>query len=64
VWRKKGTAHQHNLIPTVKYGEGSIMVCGFFAASGPGQLAIINGKRNPQVYKDILQENIRLYVCQ
>jgi hypothetical protein len=27
VWRKKGTAHQHqNFIPTVKYGGGSIMV--------------------------------------
>uniref|UniRef100_A0AAZ3SHC0 Transposase Tc1-like domain-containing protein n=1 Tax=Oncorhynchus tshawytscha TaxID=74940 RepID=A0AAZ3SHC0_ONCTS len=50
VWRKKGTANQHkNLIPIVKYGGGSTMVCGCFAASGPGQLAIINGKMNPQV---------------
>ena len=65
VWRKKGTAHQHqNLIPTVKYGGGSIMVWGCFAASGPGQLAIIDGKMNSQVYQDILQENVRLSVCQ
>ena len=57
VWRKKGTAHQHqNLIPTVNYGGGSIMVWGCFAASGPGQLAIIDGKRNSQVYQDVLQE--------
>ncbi|CDQ64762.1 unnamed protein product [Oncorhynchus mykiss] len=44
---KKGTAHQHqNLIPTVKYGGGSIMVWGCIAASGPGQPAIIDGKMN------------------
>ena len=42
---KKSTAHQHpNLIPTVNYGGGRIMVWGCFAASGPGQLAIIDGK--------------------
>jgi hypothetical protein len=65
VWRKKGTAHQHkNLIPTVKSGGGSLMVWGCFAASGPGQLAIINGKMYSQVYQDILQENGRLSVRQ
>ena len=65
VWRKKGTAHQHkNLIPTVKYGGGSIMVWGCFATSGPGHLAIIAGKITSQVYQDILQENVRLSVCQ
>jgi hypothetical protein len=35
-----------------------------FAASGPGQLAIIDGKMNSQVYKDILQENVFLSVRQ
>ena len=63
VLGKKGTAHQHqNLIPTVKSSRGSIMVWGCFAASGPGQLAIIDGKMNSQVYQDILQENVRLSV--
>ena len=62
---KKGTAHQHqNLIPTVNYGGGSIVVWGCFASSGPGQLAIINGKMNSQVSQDILQENVRLSVRQ
>jgi hypothetical protein len=57
VWRKKGTAYQHqNLIPTVKYGGGS--------TSGPRQLAIIDGQMNSQVYQDILQENVRLSVHQ
>ena len=50
---KKDTAHQHqNLFPIVKYGGVSIMVWGCFAASGPGQLAIIGGKMNSQVYQD------------
>ena len=39
-----GTVHHHqNLIPTVKYGGGGIMVWGCFALSGPGQIAIIGG---------------------
>ena len=62
---KKGPAHQHqNLISTVKYGGGSIMLWGCFAASGPGQLAVIDGKIHSQVYQDILQENVRLFVHQ
>jgi hypothetical protein len=49
---KKGTAHQRqNLILSVKYGGGSIMVWGCFAASGPGQFAIIDGKMNSQEFK-------------
>uniref|UniRef100_A0A8C5R032 Transposase n=1 Tax=Leptobrachium leishanense TaxID=445787 RepID=A0A8C5R032_9ANUR len=65
VWRKKGTAHQHqNLIPTVKHGGGSIMVWGCFAASGPGRIVVIDGKMNSRVYQDILQENIRPSVRQ
>uniref|UniRef100_T1E4C8 Transposase n=1 Tax=Crotalus horridus TaxID=35024 RepID=T1E4C8_CROHD len=65
VWRKKGTAHQHqNLIPTVKHGGGSIMVWGCFAASGPGRIVVIDGKMNPTFYQDILQENVRPSVRQ
>ena len=40
------------------------MVWSCFAASGPGLLAIIDVKMNSQVYQDILQENVRLSVCQ
>uniref|UniRef100_A0AAR2JTD1 Uncharacterized protein n=1 Tax=Pygocentrus nattereri TaxID=42514 RepID=A0AAR2JTD1_PYGNA len=54
------TAHQHqNLIPTVKYGGGGMMVWGCFAASRPGRIAVINRKMNSQVYQDILQGNLR-----
>ena len=40
------------------------MVWGSSAASGPAQLAIIDGKMNSQVHQDILQENVRLSVRQ
>ena len=62
-WCAVPSKHQ-NLIPTVKYGEGNIMVWIWFAASGPGQLAVIDGKINSQVYQDIFQENVRLPVRQ
>uniref|UniRef100_A0A8C5LSX0 Transposase n=1 Tax=Leptobrachium leishanense TaxID=445787 RepID=A0A8C5LSX0_9ANUR len=65
VWRKKGTAHQHqNLISTVKHGGGSIMVWGCFAASGPGRIVVIDGKMNSRVYQDLLQENVSSSVRQ
>ena len=60
VWRTAGTAHHHqNLIPTVKFGGGSIMVWACFAGSGPGQMEIINGKMDSQVYQNILQKNLK-----
>ncbi|KAK3522610.1 hypothetical protein QTP86_027195 [Hemibagrus guttatus] len=49
--------------PGVKYGGGSVMVWGCFAASGPGRLAVINGTMNSAVYQKILKENVRPSVC-
>ncbi|KAK3521940.1 hypothetical protein QTP70_020054 [Hemibagrus guttatus] len=64
VWRKSNTAFQKkNIIPTVKYGGGSVMVWGCFAASGPGRLTVINGTMNSAVYQKILKENVRPSVC-
>ncbi len=57
---KSNTAFQKkNIIPTVKYGGGSVMVWGCFAASGPGRLAVINGTMNSAVYQKILKDNVR-----
>uniref|UniRef100_A0A9J7ZRY6 Transposase n=1 Tax=Cyprinus carpio carpio TaxID=630221 RepID=A0A9J7ZRY6_CYPCA len=53
------TFQKKNIIPTVKYGGGSVMVRGCFAASGPGRLAVINGTMKSAVYQKILKENVR-----
>ncbi|KAK3538185.1 hypothetical protein QTP70_032718 [Hemibagrus guttatus] len=54
-----GKYSKKNIIPTVKYGGGSVMVWGCSAASGPGRLAVINGTMNSAVYQNILKENVR-----
>ncbi|KAK1789439.1 hypothetical protein P4O66_015367 [Electrophorus voltai] len=56
----KVTAFQkRNIIPRVKYGGGSVMVWGCFAASGPGRVAVVNGTMNSAVYQKILKENVQ-----
>ncbi len=64
IRRKTNTAfHQTNIIPTVKYGGGNVMVWGCFAASGPGWFARIDGTMNSARYQKILKENVRPSVC-
>ena len=55
TWRRKGAAYHENIIPTVKYGGAKLMIWACFAASGPGQLGIIEMKMNSQIYQTILQ---------
>ncbi len=50
-----------NILPTVKDGGGRVMVWGWFAASGPGWIAIIDGTMNSA--QKILKENVRPSVC-
>ncbi len=58
--RKEHTAFQlKNLIPSVKHGGGSMMAWACFAASWPGQPAIIDGTMNSELYQQILKENVR-----
>ncbi|KAI4878606.1 hypothetical protein NFI96_019045, partial [Prochilodus magdalenae] len=61
--KSKNGFQKKNIIPTVKYGGGSVMVWGCFAASGPGSLAVKNGTMNTAVYQKILKENVRPSVC-
>ncbi|GFY17930.1 transposable element Tc1 transposase [Trichonephila clavipes] len=43
VWRKQGTAlEKENLVPTVKYGGGGVMVWGCMAANGVSRLTFID----------------------
>ena len=59
MWRKDGKAYSpKNMLPTVKYGSGSIMIWGCFSAKGAGKILVIDGKMNAQKYKQILQENM------
>lgn len=56
--------HEHqNIIPTVKYGRGSIMIWDYFTASSPGPLAIIKGKMLSQIQQHILQDHV-MAACQ
>ncbi len=46
----------------MKHGGGSIMALACFAASWPGQPAIIDGTMNCELYQQILQQNVRISV--
>lgn len=59
VWRKKiDELHPKNTIPTVKHGDGNIMLWGCFSAKGTGRLVHINGKIKGAMYCDILAVNL------
>ncbi len=50
------------LLPSVKHGGDSIMAWACFAASWPGQPAIIVGSMNSELYQRIIKENVRTSV--
>lgn len=61
IWSKTKTAlHERNIILTVSHGGETVMVWGYFAASGPGRLALIDGTMNSAHYRKILKENVQL----
>ncbi|GBM81557.1 Transposable element Tc1 transposase [Araneus ventricosus] len=58
VWRKPNEElNPKNLLPTVKHGGGSIMVCGCFAASGMGNLVSL---KIIWTNISILKENLKI----
>ena len=60
VWRKNGTDFKkHNVIPTVKFGGGFIMIWGCFSSKGTGELQVINGRKNGSMYREILDKNLQ-----
>ena len=60
AWRKKHTEfHEKNLLPTVKYGGGSIMLWGCVASTGTGNLVKVEGHMNSSQYQQILDKNVQ-----
>ena len=46
------------MVPTVKFGGGSIMIWGCFSMKGVGKISVTDDKMNSQKYKQIVQENL------
>ncbi len=47
------------MVPTVKHGGGSVLMWGCMSAAGVGELHIIDGIMNSQMYCSILKEKYR-----
>src|SRR4029434_5362295 len=52
-----GDHTEKHLIPTVKYGGGSLMLWGCFSSKGPGHLVRIHGIMDSIKYQQMLNEN-------
>ena len=60
AWRKKNEAFkERNVMPTVKYGGGSIMLWGCVAGSGTGNLVKVAGRMDSIQYQQILENNVK-----
>ncbi|GBL97334.1 Transposable element Tc1 transposase [Araneus ventricosus] len=61
VWRRKNEElNPKNLVGTVKYGGGGVLVWGCMSASGLSNLVFIDGIMNHALYLNILRDNLRL----
>ena len=59
-WHKNGTAFKkHNIIPTIKFGDGSILIWGCFSSKGTGEIQVIHRRMNGSIYWEILGKNLQ-----
>jgi Transposase/DDE superfamily endonuclease len=58
VWRNPGESYNENcILPTVKFGGGSVMFWGCFGWHGVGPLVVVDGNMNSDDYINILANN-------
>uniref|UniRef100_A0A674MX95 Uncharacterized protein n=1 Tax=Takifugu rubripes TaxID=31033 RepID=A0A674MX95_TAKRU len=50
---------EKHLLPTVKFGGGSIMLWGCVASAGTGNLVKIKGRMDSTQYQQILENNVQ-----
>ncbi|GBM98942.1 Transposable element Tc1 transposase [Araneus ventricosus] len=61
VWRSKNEElNSKNLVGTVKYGRGDVLVWGCMSASGLGNLVFIDDIMSHALYLNILRDNLKL----
>lgn len=48
------------MVPTVKYGAGSIMIWGYMTADGVGEMSACEGRMNSQKYINVLETVLML----
>ncbi|GBN99094.1 Transposable element Tc1 transposase [Araneus ventricosus] len=61
VWRRKNEElNPKNLVGTVKYGGGGVLVWGCMSATGLGNLVFIDSIINHALYLNILRDNLIL----
>ncbi len=59
VWRQPGEEYKDKrVLPKVKHGGGSVMVWGCMGAAGTGELQLIEGTMNANMYCDILKQSM------
>ncbi|GFX99580.1 transposable element Tcb1 transposase [Trichonephila clavipes] len=56
--KNKTALEPQNVLPTLKHGDGNVMVWGCVAHNGAGNLAFIDNKMNALAYIDVLRRNL------
>ena len=56
---KRFASQKNNLLPTVKFGGGSVMLWGCVASTGTGNLVKVEGRMDSTQYQQILGNNVQ-----
>lgn len=65
VWQMPGEHFlQDCVLPTVKFGEGGVMVWGCFSGFGLGQLVVVNGNMYSKTYCDSMKNEALSVRCE